>query len=198
MAQVSEGARHALATAAAVLGFLLAYLGLSLNLWAALALALGLYAALLLLIRARPETGLALPPLSPEADLREAHAHLREAAARLRRRAPEAARPEDRALVETLAARVEELDRILSDEPSHLRLLRRFAGVFLPRMAETVEAWLKLSRASDPALAPRIAALRAQLAGYPEAVGALIRAALNQDLIALEAEVEALSSQIRR
>lgn len=191
--------RHAAATGAAIAAFLAMYFGLSLAVWAALALAVCVYAALLLLIPARPE---AAEPFDAEAaraaDLREAHAQLRGAAARLRGGAKTAPRPEDKALAETLAGRVEELDRILSEDPSHLKVLRRFAKVFLPRMTENFDSWLRLARSSDPALAPRIAALRGRIEAYPEAVGSVIRAALGDDLMALEAEVEALSQQIER
>ncbi|WP_018633704.1 5-bromo-4-chloroindolyl phosphate hydrolysis family protein [Neomegalonema perideroedes] len=194
---LSDGARHVLATAAAAAGFLGFYLGLKLSPWAALALAAGLYAGFLALIPTR-KTAAEILAADPEADLLEARRKLSEATERLRAAASGAARAEDRSLAESLAGRVEELERILREDPSDLRALRRFVAVFLPRMVESMESFLRLGRSGDPALESRISALREQIAAYPAAVDSLGRAALSKDLALLEAEVEALSFQIRR
>ncbi|MDD2867379.1 5-bromo-4-chloroindolyl phosphate hydrolysis family protein [Neomegalonema sp.] len=194
-----DGARHVLATAAAAAGFLGLYLGLKLSPWAALVLAAGLYAGFLALIPTRkaPSEIFVADHVSA-ADLQEARRKLGEASERLRAAASGALRVEDRGLAESLAGRVEELERILNEDPSDLRALRRFIAVFLPRMVESMESFLRLGRSGDPALESRISVLREQIAAYPAAVDSLGRAALSKDLTLLEAEVEALSFQIRR
>ncbi len=195
----SETARHALATAAAAAGFLGFYLGLKLSPWAALGLAVGLYVGLLLLIPARKAASeVFVAAHVSAADLQEARSKLRAATTRLKAAAEGAAGGEDRSLAEALAERVERLDRILSEDPADLRALRRFVSVFLPRMVENMESFLRLGGSADPALQPRISALRRQIASYPASVESLERAALSKDLTLLEAEVEALSFQIKR
>ena len=193
---MNDGIRHVLAVLGGIAAFLGAYLGLSLAVWAALLLAAGVYLGLLLLIPARrPPEEVFVAERVTAADLAAARAQLTEAAARLNARAAGLGL-EDRALVESLAARIEEMGRLVAEDPGDLRILRRFVNVFLPRMIESVEAYLRVARSTDPALAPRIAALRGQLAQYPEAIAALNRASLSRDLNALEAEIETLSFQM--
>lgn len=192
--------RHGLATLAAVLAFLGLYLGLSLMTWAALGLAAAVYGALLLVLPARRDLSrVFIAPRVSEADLRAARAALSAAETRLTALAAEADPQADRDLLLAFAAKIGELDRVLASDPGDVVILRRFIGVHLPRMVESVESYQRLRRsASDAAIAERLQALREVLETYPDKVGALTRAALGNDLLALEVEVDVLARQLNR
>lgn len=182
-----------LGAGAAFAGF---YLGAGMLGWVAFALALAVYGALLLLIAPSPDRSLIrLGERVSAADLDGAFAALGSGENRLRRAAaaaPERDRPSIAAMADELAA----LRRNLQTDPDDFRGARRFIAAYLPHMLVTVENYVALAaRAEDN---PRILSLSQGIAGFLPPLRRVNQACLENDFLALEAEVSALEIQMKR
>jgi hypothetical protein len=196
--QLADGVRQVVAGLLAASLFLALYLGASLVWWLALGLAVLAYGALLLLIRRRPRTDeVMLAERVSQADLDAAAASLARAAERLRA-ASLAAPAGDRADLATMAAHVQSIRELILADPNDYRMARPFVGFYLPRMVETVETYVSLAKRSHGTEQDRLAELGERIRAFGPVVQKIDRACLENDLNALEAEVEALGFQMKR
>jgi hypothetical protein len=105
----------------------------------------------------------------------------------------------DRPLVERMAALVEAIRRHHAANPAHVPRTRAFLRHALPRMVEAVAGYLDLARRAGPAGDDdRLAQVRRRLEGFAPALERIDRACLENDLMALEIEVEVLDEQLGR
>lgn len=196
--KLDEPLRQLVAGLLASAAFLFFYFPLALVLWAAAALALLVYGGALIAIGRRP------PPARrwladgvSEADLNAALMALREAARRLER-ADAAAPAPQRGDYAALARLVERIAGHHRRDPTDLKHTRRFVRHDLPRMVETVEGYVDLSRRAAGVEPERLAELGRMIAVYRPALEKIDRACLENDFAALEIETEVLSEQLVR
>jgi hypothetical protein len=82
-----------------------------------------------------------------------------------------------------------------ASDPNDLRLTRRFLRAYLPRMLDSAEAYVDLAARAD-AGAGRLAAVGGRVRGFVPALERIERACVENDMTALEVEVEVLGEQI--
>lgn len=193
-----DGPRQLLASALSACVFVALFFGATLVWWLALGLAASVYLALLLIVRRRtPLDEVMLDARISAADIQAAGAALRDAADRLTRAAepvPEGDRQAIEHMAETLMAI---RDKVLAD-PQDYRSTRRFIASYLPHMVQSVEAYGDLARVSRGKQADRLARLGAQIRGYAPILDQIDQACIENDFTALEAEVDALGTQLNR
>lgn len=193
-----DGPRQILAGILAALGFLGLFFGLTLVWWLALGLSAVVYGALLLILprRHRAEE-IVLSARTTAADLQSAGAALEDSARRLTvtlGKLPQ----EDAAAVEDMARHILSIrDDVLKD-PEDYRLTRRFITTYLPNMVQTVETYAGLTGRTKGDQSDRLLALGEQIRGFVPVVEQIDRACIENDLAALESEVDALGTQLSR
>ncbi|MBY6114141.1 5-bromo-4-chloroindolyl phosphate hydrolysis family protein [Mameliella alba] len=193
-----DGPRQIVAGAIAAAIFLGLFFGATLVWWLALILAAVAYGALLLIIPRRQRADeIVLGARVSAADMANAGAALLDHAARLEATVP--GLPElDAAAVTEMARHVRSIrDNVLRD-PDDYRLTRRFISTYLPNVVQTVETYADLAGRASGSQADRLSQLGAQIRGFNKVVEDIDRACIENDLAALETEVDALGAQLNR
>lgn len=193
-----DGPRQILAGALAGVGFLGLFFGVSLVWWLALALAAVAYGALLLIIPRRKRADeIILGARVSAADMANAGAALLDHATRLEStvdKLPDA----DASAVGEMARHVRSIrDNVLRD-PDDYRLTRRFISTYLPNVVQTVETYADLAMRARGDQADRLSHLGEQIRSFNKVVEDIDRACIENDLAALETEVDALGAQLSR
>jgi hypothetical protein len=189
--------RQAVAGAAAAVAFLALYLGARLIWPVALGLAAVVLVAVLLVIRRRPD--LSEQMLSDRISAQDVAAALDlldEAARRLTAaagRAPLALRDDLQKMAEHIASIRTEIAR----DPADLRRARRFTGFFLPQIVQTVDAYVDLAARAKGDSAARLEELGQRIRDWGPAVERIDQACMGSDLVALEAQIDALGFQMK-
>ncbi len=196
--QLPEGLRQIVAGLLASVVFLALFLGGSLVWWVALGLSVLSYLAFLLVIRKRPlSSEIMLGERVSQADLDAAAAGLAAAGERLRVAAG-AAPAQDRGDLSDMADHVLSIRDLILADPADYRLARPFITFYLPRIVETVETYVGLAQRARGAQSERLAELGRRIKDFGPVVRKIDKACLDNDLEALEAEVEALGFQVKR
>ncbi len=193
-----EGPRQVLAGGLAAAIFLGLFFGLTLVWWLALVLAGVAFGALLLVIpRKRRAEEILRGTAVTQADMEKAASALKDHTQRLDRSLP-ALPPSDRAAVQSMAAHLMSIhDNVLKD-PEDYRSTRRFIFTYLPNMVQTIESYAGIAGQATGAQADRVAQLGAQIRAYVPVIEEIDRACIENDISALEAEVDALGTQLSR
>lgn len=189
--------RHILAGLIAAAVFVALYLGARLVWPLALVLSAVVLVACLLILRRKPALSeQMLGDRVSALDLAEALSVLDQAADRLTAAAAHA--PEvDRADLERMTAHVRSIRAEIARDPSDLRRARRFTGFFLPQIVQTVETYVDLSSRAKGASAARLAELGQRIRDWGPAVERIDQACMGSDLLALEAQIDALGFQMK-
>ncbi len=196
--QLPDGPRQIVAGLLAGVVFLLLFLGVPLVWWAALGLSALAYAAFLIIIRKRPPASeVMVAERVTKADLDAAAASLALAGARLRV-ASEAAPAADRTDLAGMADNVLSIRDLILSDPNDYRLAKPFVGFYLPRIVETVESYVSLAKLARGEQSARLAELGERIKSFAPVVRKIDRACLDNDLAALESEVDALGFQMKR
>lgn len=194
-----DGFRQVLAGLLAALVFLGLYFGLALIWWVALPLAAVAYFALLLVIpRRKPLDEVMLSTSVSAADLRAATQALHSSAGRIEAVVEDVPEREAEALV-AMAADLRSIRTHMLADPQDYRAARRFVVNYLPVVVSTVEGYANLSgKANKPEFRERLDELGASIRGFAPAIEKIDAACLSNDFDALEAEVSALATQLKR
>jgi 5-bromo-4-chloroindolyl phosphate hydrolysis protein len=193
-----DGPRQAVAGSLAAAAFVGIYAGLGLAALVALPLAAAVYGALLLLIGRRvPDNEVMIDARHSAADVKAAARALDLAAARLRA-AAEAIHGADAARVTDMAGHLASIGRQVAHDPADFRATRRFVQNFLPGLVESVEAFAGLAGRAGRAAPERLARLRTGIVAFEAQLARIDRACLENDLDALEIEMEVLGQQMER
>lgn len=195
--QLPDGIRQIVATLLAAGAFLGLFFGATLVWWLALGLAVLVYgAALLIIARKPPASEVMIADRISQADLNRAAAALAQAGTRMQQAAQQAP-ADDRADLNEMGEHLLSIrDRVLED-PEDYRRTRRFVDYYLPKILETVEAYTDLARKSRGTPA-RLHDLGARIRRFGPVIAKIDAACLENDFVALEAEVEALGVQMTR
>lgn len=196
--RLPDGPRQVVAGLLAAAAFLGLYFGLSLVVWLALVLAVAVYAAALLLIgRRRPLEEINLGTSVSAADIQSAAAALQDAQQRLERAAGKAPEADTPAILD-MASHVGSIRRSVLEDPEDYRPARRFITFYLPNIVKTVESYVKLAGQARGEKAARLHDLSGQIRRFGEVVERIDAACIENDLRALEVEVDVLSGQLDR
>jgi len=196
--QLPDGPRQVIAGLLAGAVFLALFLGVPLVWWAALGLSALAYAAFLIMIRKRPPASeVMVAERVTKADLDAAAASLAAAGKRLRS-ASDAAPAADRSDLADMADHVLSIRDLILSDPNDYRLAKPFVGFYLPKIVETVESYVSLAKLSRGDQSARLAELGQRIKDFGPVVRKIDRACLDNDLAALEAEVDALGFQMKR
>lgn len=193
-----DGPRQIVAGVLAAMVFLGLFFGVTLVWWLALILGAVTYGALLLIIpKRRRADEIQLGARVSAADMQNAGAALLEHARTLETtldKLPEL----DAQAVGEMAAHIRSIrDNVLRD-PDDYRLTRRFISTYLPNVVQTVETYADLAARTTGEQAERLSHLGAQIRGFNKVVEDIDRACIENDLAALESEVDALGAQLNR
>jgi len=193
-----DGPRQITAGILAAIIFQGLFFGLNLVWWLALVLAAVGYGALLLVIPHRRRADeIILTAKTSKADLQSAGEALSDSAKRLTdtiAKLPEA----DAMAVEEMAQHILSIRENILRDPEDYRLTRRFITTYLPNMVQTVETYAGLAGRTKGAQSERLDALGAQIRAFAPVVDQIDRACIENDLAALESEVDALGTQLSR
>lgn len=190
-------ARQILAGAIAAATFLALYLGARLIWPMALLLAALVLVACLLLIRRRPDQSQQmLSDRISAKDLAEALAVLDDAARRMTAsaaKAPAALRDD----LAGMAGHIASIRAEVARDPADLRRARRFTGFFLPQIVQTVETYVDLAARAKGDSVAHLAELGSRIHDWAPAVERIDQACTSSDLVALEAQIDALGFQMK-
>ncbi|WP_323768062.1 5-bromo-4-chloroindolyl phosphate hydrolysis family protein [Antarctobacter sp.] len=193
-----DGPRQIVAGAMSAAVFLGLFFGISLVWWLALILAAVVYGALLLVIPRRKRADeIILGARVSAADMQNAGAALLDHASRLEATVEKLPQIDAEA-VQGMAAHVRSIRTNVLGDPDDYRLTRRFISTYLPNVVQTVEAYANLATRTRGDQAQRLAALGEQIRGFNKVVEDIDRACIENDLAALESEVDALGAQLNR
>jgi hypothetical protein len=196
--QLPDGPRQVVAGLLAGAVFLLLFLGVPLVWWAALGLSLAAFAAFLIIIRKRASASeVMVAERVSKADLEAAAASLASAGVRLRA-ASEVAPVAVRSDLAGMADHVLSIRDLILSDPNDYRLAKPFVGFYLPKIVETVESYVALAKLSRGDQSERLAELGQRIKDFGPVVRKIDRACLDNDLAALESEVDALGFQMKR
>jgi 5-bromo-4-chloroindolyl phosphate hydrolysis protein len=193
-----EGPRQVVAGVLAGAMFLGLFLGAQLVWWLALALAALAYGALLLIIpRRKRAEEIVLGARVTAADMQSAGAALADSAARLTGVTGKLPQPDAQA-VQEMADHVQSIRENVLRDPDDYRVTRRFISTYLPHIVQTVETYADLSGRARGDQAQRLESLGAQIRAFGPVLEEIDRACIENDLAALESEVDALGTQLSR
>lgn len=196
--RLADGPRQVVAGLAAAAGFLGLFFGLGLAWWLALLGGLAVWAAGLLIVERRaPPAEVMVADGVSQAEFAEAINLLTGGAARVRRLVPRATGP-DRALFSRMAELLEAIRGHHVADPGDYRITRRFLRHDLGRMIESAETYVDLAGRSSGVGEERLAGLAERIHGYVPVLEKVDQACLDNDLTALEVQVEVLSEQLAR
>lgn len=196
--QLPNGPRQILAGALSAAAFLGLFFGLTLVWWVAFALATLVFGAVLLIVPRKPEDHeILLSGRTSEADIREAGQIMADASARLeatRARVPAS----DTSTVGTIVDHVQSIRTQVLADPEDYRRARRFINSYLGHMVETVERYADLSEKSRGRHEDRLAPLSERIQTFVPVLARIDEACLENDFVALETQIDALASQMKR
>lgn len=196
--QLPDGPRHIVAGLIASLVFLLLFSGVRLVWWLALILALAAYgAALLIIARRSPAEEIAVAERVSQADIDRAAALLGDAAARLTD-AAEAAPERDKLAFHDMAMNMLSIRSSILDDPRDYRPTRRFTAVYLPKILDSVEGYVRIASGSHAVEPARLDAIAARIRGFQPIIAGIDRACIENDLRELEVQVDVLAGQMER
>ncbi|MEM8630192.1 MAG: 5-bromo-4-chloroindolyl phosphate hydrolysis family protein [Pseudomonadota bacterium] len=193
-----EGTRQTLLGIAAALVFLVLFFGLSLVWWAAFLAGLLVYAGLLFLVPRKPdavENNVA--GRVTEADIKAAGRSMGKAVSRLEAAADRVGETE-RSTIAAIIGHVSSIRGQVLADPEDYRRARRFVTSYLDHMVETVDRYAELSEKSRGRHEDRLLPLTRQIESFVPALEKIDAACLENDFVALEAQVEALATQMKR
>lgn len=187
--------RQVMAGALATIAFLCLYLGMNLVLWLALLLAITVYGAALLLIqRRRPLEEIQLGDGVSAGDITAVA--LDDASKRLDRAANRAP-IEDAGEIAKMATHVVSIRRSMLKNPETHRPVRRFTTVYLPHIVKCVETYVQLA-AQTGDRRTRLHDVSGQIKRFGEVLERIEVTCIENDLRALDVELDVLSSQLDR
>ena len=193
-----DGPRQVVAGLVASVVFIALYFGAALVWWAAFGLSAIAYAGLLLTIpRRKPLNEVMLTSRVSQADIRAASQALAASARRLRA-AAEVASEEDAPEILRMVTHVTSIREQVENEPEDFRRARRLVMSYLPHMVETVESYVALRRKTQGAQTERLGPIRDMILEFAPALERIDAACLENDFVELEAQVEALATQMKR
>ncbi|MEM1266178.1 MAG: 5-bromo-4-chloroindolyl phosphate hydrolysis family protein [Pseudomonadota bacterium] len=195
---LSDGLRQGLAAAVAAGVFLGLYFGLLLVWWLALLLAVVVYFALILVVpRRRPLEEIVVGERVTAADLDAADQLLTDAATRIGRAAA-IAPAETQGDLEGMALHLTSIRDQIARDATDFRRTRSFIHHHLPKMVTSVETYVDLASRSQGAAHTRLHDLGQRIRNFRTVVEKIDDACLENDVAALEAEVDALGVQMTR
>ncbi len=193
-----DGPRQIAAGTLASLGFLLLYFGLSLNVGVSLGLGVVVYGAFLLMIRRRPSLSEQIVDTTiTMADIKASTKALDDAARRIDS-AADAVPDRDRPALDRMAVLLRAIRDHVREDPQDYRSTRRFVSAYLPMILDTIEGYARLSRQSQGSQSARLTALGARIQSYLPLLEQIEHACLENDFAELEAQVDALATQLDR
>lgn len=196
--RLPDGPRQIIAALMAATVFLGLYFAVSLVWWAAFALAVLTYLAFLLIIRRRtPADEIMLTARVSAADIRQAAANMEAAAKRLDYAAEQAPQA-DRGEITHLATTVRAIREQVIADPDDYRQVRRFVTSYLPHLVETVEGYTTVARRAGGNHDDRLAPLAQRIRGFGPVLDRINAACLENDFDALEVQIDALATQMKR
>ncbi|MEM8729989.1 MAG: 5-bromo-4-chloroindolyl phosphate hydrolysis family protein [Pseudomonadota bacterium] len=195
---LAEVPRQILAGGLASAAFLSLFFGLQLNVGVSLALAVVVYGAFLLLIRRRPTLAEQIVDTRiSRADIKASADALNDAAERITD-AAEAVPSSERHTLERMGELLRAIRDHVYEDPQDYRSTRRFVQAYLPTIIESIEGYARLSRQSRGAQSARLASLGARIQTYLPLLEQIEHACLENDFAELEAQVDALATQLDR
>lgn len=196
--QISDGPRQIIAALIASGVFLALFFPASLVWWAALGLSAVVYFALLLVIPRRPQLNEVMVSDQVSAqDIAQATAALTVAITRLDTAAKAA--PKDNTLdLPDLSRHLASIRELIKADPRDYRQTRQFISYFLPMIVTTVESYVGLAKLAQNDNAARLAELGSMIKGFVPVVQKIDQACIENDFVALEAQVSALQFQLKR
>lgn len=188
-----------LALIGAIGAFLVAILLLKLRSWMPFAVGFVAYIVLVSMLWPRRKAVLQPPPVdeTPATAEDEVLAGLDAAARQLRVEAAEAP-PADAPLIQHMAELVERIRAHHEANPEHARPTRVFRRHALPAMVEAVTEYVALTRRAGPDQTDRLRDISRELEGFVPILEKIDRGCLENDLDALEINIEVLGDQVRR
>jgi hypothetical protein len=196
--QIYDGPRQIIAALIASGVFLALYFLAALVWWAALGLSAVVYFALLLIIPRRPQLSEVMVSDQASAqDIAEATAALTAAINRLDTAAK--AVPKDTALdLPDLSRHLASIRELIRADPRDYRQTRQFISYFLPMIVATVESYAALAKLAQNDHTARLVELGNMIKGFIPVVQKIDQACIENDFVALEAQVSALQFQLKR
>lgn len=195
---IPDGPRQVLAALLASAAFLALFFPAGLVWWVALGLAAMVYAALLLIIpRRRPLTEVMVSDQVSAQDIAQATNALSAAITRLDAAAKAAPKGDVMDLAD-LSRHLSSIRELIRVDPKDYRQTRQFISYFLPMIVSTVEAYVGLAKLAQGENGVRLAELGGMIKGFVPVVQKIDQACIENDFVALEAQVSALQFQLKR
>lgn len=195
---IPDGPRQVLAALLASASFLALFFPAGLVWWVALGLAAMVYAALLLIIpRRRPLTEVMVSDQVSAQDIAQATNALSAAITRLDAAAKAAPKGDVMDLAD-LSRHLSSIRELIRVDPKDYRQTRQFISYFLPMIVSTVEAYVGLAKLAQGENGVRLAELGGMIKGFVPVVQKIDQACIENDFVALEAQVSALQFQLKR
>ncbi len=196
--RLHEGPRQLLTGIVSAGAFLAAFYGLGLVWWLAVALGVAVYGAMLLIIeRKSPLSEVKLASRVTAADIAQAADALTDASTRLGQSA-EIAPATERPALEQMSDHLQSIRQSVIDDPDDFRAARPFINVYLPKIVQTVENFVKVADQATDSSADRLRILGERIRAFEPVVHRIRSACLENDLKALELEVDVLSESLDR
>lgn len=197
--KLAEGPRQILAGGLASLLFLGVYYGFDLVWWLSLGLGIACYVAVLLLVERKTLLSeVKLASRVSAADIAEAAAVLEDAAKRLERSAKAAPEAKEQMALTQMSDDLLSIRQSVKEDPDDYRAARQFINVYLPKIVQTVESYVKVAQQANGASAARLKGLGDRIRGFEPVVHRIRTACIENDLSALELEVDVLSKSLER
>ena len=196
--RLHEGPRQLLAGGVASGVFLALFFGLGLVWWLAVVLGTAVYGATLLLVERKSLLSeVRLTSRVTAADIAKAADMLSDAGTRLRRSAAIAPSTE-RPVLEQMSDHMQSIRQSVIDDPEDFRAARQFINVYLPKIVQTVEGYVKVADQVTDDSADRLRGLGDRIRAFEPVVHRIRTACIENDLKALELEVDVLSRSLDR
>lgn len=197
--KLSEGPRQVAAGGIASAVFLALFFGMDLIWWLALVLgAIAYGAALLLIERKAPLSEIHLTARVTAADVAQAATALEEAGNRLEQSALSAPTPAESEALTRMTGHLRSIRQSVIEDPDDFRASRQFINVYLPKIVQTVETYVKVSDQATDANTERLERLGDRIRGFEPVIHRIRTACIDNDLTALELEVDVLSKSLDR
>ena len=196
--QIADGPRQILAALLASATFLALFFPAGFVWWLALGLAVMVYFALLLVIpRRKPLDEVMVGDQVSAADIARATDALTNAAYRMNE-AAKTAPLIDRMGLQDMSKHLSSIRELIKADPKDYRQTKQFISYFLPLIVTTVESYVGLAKLADGVNADRVAELGSMIKGFVPVVQKIDQACIENDFVALEAQVSALQFQLKR
>lgn len=196
---LTEGPRQILAGCIASAVFLGLFYGVGLVWWLALFLGVAAYGASLLLIERKALLSeVQLSARVSAEDVTKAAATLEDAGKRIEQSALSAPHPDEEKALTQITDHLKSIRQSVIDDPADYRAARQFINVYLPKIVQTVESYVKVAEHVTDANADRLEGLGARIQEFEPVVHRIRTACIENDLTALELEVDVLSKSLDR